>query len=41
MQVLVTCLLFGVSFQVLNILNIDILSLIKGRLIGIGVVNVK
>ena len=41
MQVLVTCLLFGVSFQVLNILDIDILSLFKGRLIGIGVVNVK
>ena len=41
MQVLVTCLLFGMSFQVLNILDIDVLSLIKGCLIGIGVVNVK
>jgi len=41
MQVLVTCLLFGVSFQVLNILNIDVLSLFKGCLIDIGIVNVK
>ena len=41
MQVLVSCLLFGVSFQVLNILYIGILSLIEGFLITIRIIYVK